>query len=69
MTENTREPMMTTKEVAAFLRVHEVTVLRWRKAGYLAGSRLGPGRTYRFSREDVESAYTRGLLQEEEDQQ
>ena len=35
------ERLLTVKEVAAQLRVHENTVLSWLKRGQLRGSRLG----------------------------
>ncbi|MEW6351459.1 MAG: helix-turn-helix domain-containing protein [Thermodesulfobacteriota bacterium] len=39
---------MTTKEAAAFLRVHMVTLSQWAKKGYVPGVKVG--KNWRFSR-------------------
>lgn len=45
--------LLTADEVAAILRVHPSTVLRWAKEGGIAAVRL-PGRAVRFRRSDIE---------------
>ncbi len=45
--------MMTVIEVAAYLRVHKITIYRTIKAGGKLGQ-LKIGRVWRFSRDDVE---------------
>ena len=42
-----QQELMTTKEVAAYLRVHPDSVRRWLRAGVLSGARLGRGGAYR----------------------
>ena len=37
----TRTPIMTTKDIAKYLGVHEMTVYRWLKKGILPGFKLG----------------------------
>jgi len=47
------ESIMTTSEVAYFLRVHPNTVRHWTNKGLLPSFRLGTRRDRRFRREDV----------------
>lgn len=47
------EKIMTTSEVAYFLRVHPNTVRHWTNKGLLPSFRLGTRRDRRFRREDV----------------
>ena len=46
--------IMTTSEVADFLRVHPNTVRHWTNKGLLPSFRLGTRRDRRFRREDVD---------------
>lgn len=46
--------IMTTSEVAYFLRVHPNTVRHWTNIGLLPSFRLGTRRDRRFRREDVD---------------
>lgn len=46
--------IMTTSEVAEFLRVHPNTVRHWTNKGLLPSFRLGTRRDRRFRREDVD---------------
>lgn len=46
--------IMTTSEVAYFLRVHPNTVRHWTNTGLLPSFRLGTRRDRRFKREDVD---------------
>jgi len=46
--------IMTTSEVAYFLRVHPNTVRHWTNKGLLPSFRLGTRRDRRFRREDVD---------------
>ena len=46
--------IMTTSEVAYFLRVHPNTVRHWTNKGLLPSFRLGTRRDRRFKREDVD---------------
>jgi len=48
------ERIMTTSEVAYFLRVHPNTVRHWTNTGLLPSFRLGTRRDRRFRREDVD---------------
>lgn len=47
--------IMTTSEVAYFLRVHPNTVRHWTNKGLLPSFRLGTRRDRRFKREDVDN--------------
>ncbi len=47
--------IMTTSEVAYFLRVHPNTVRHWTNKGLLPSFRLGTRRDRRFRREDVDN--------------
>lgn len=46
-------PLLTTAEVARYLRVSPMTVRRWAASGELPARRAGS--LYRFAREDVET--------------
>jgi excisionase family DNA binding protein len=50
--DNGREPMMTVKELADYLRVHPTTVYRLLRQGELPGLRIGSD--WRFSRETID---------------
>lgn len=43
--------LMTTKEAAAFLRVHMITLSQWAKHGYVPGMKVG--RNWRFARHEL----------------
>ncbi|MDD1778284.1 MAG: helix-turn-helix domain-containing protein [Candidatus Helarchaeota archaeon] len=45
--------IMTTEEVAEFLKVHLSSVRRWSREGKLKGYRLGGSGDWRFTRDDV----------------
>ena len=45
--------LLTTREVAAILRVHRTTVHRWIQEGHLKAHRLGLRRCYRIERSDL----------------
>ena len=45
--------LMTSSDVAAFLRTHVSSVRRWTREGKLKGYRLGGNGDWRYSREDV----------------
>ena len=45
--------LLTTREVAAILRVHRTTVHRWIQEGHLKACRLGRCRCYRVERDDL----------------
>ena len=47
------EQYLTPADVATMLQVHQETVLRWARAGALAGSKLG--KLWRFRRIDVDA--------------
>lgn len=56
-----RTQIMTTKEVAKYLGVHEMTVYRWLKKGVLPGFKIG-GRWR--SKKDLLDAYLLKQIQE-----
>lgn len=43
--------LMTTKEAAAFLRVHMITLSQWAKHGYVPGLKIG--KNWRFDRHEL----------------
>lgn len=43
--------LMTTKEAAAFLRVHMITLSQWAKHGYVPGMKVG--KNWRFARHEL----------------
>lgn len=45
------EQLMTTKEAAAFLRVHMITLSQWAKHGYVPGMKVG--KNWRFARHEL----------------
>ena len=47
------ESIMTSSEVAKFLKVHLGSVRRWTRSGELKGYRLGKRGDWRYLREDV----------------
>ena len=51
------EPVLTTKEVAAALRVDRNTVIRWLNEGAIRGFQL-PGGDWRISRSELERIMT-----------
>ena len=46
-------PMLTVREVAQFLNIHNNTVRRWSNKGILKAYRIGPRGDRRFKREDI----------------
>jgi excisionase family DNA binding protein len=50
--------MMTTREVARFLKVHINTVRRWANSGILKTYRVGPRGDRRFKKEDINTFVT-----------
>lgn len=47
----TDSELMTTKEAAAFLRVHMITLSQWAKHGYVPGMKVG--KNWRFARHEL----------------
>ncbi len=62
----TSEEIITTQEAARILTVTDRSVLKWAKAGELAGFQIGTGRRkeWRFKRSDVEAYLNRNKEQE-----
>ena len=52
-------PMLTVKEVARMLHIHENTVRRWSGRGILKSYRIGPRGDRRFKRADIDFSLTR----------
>jgi len=48
----TMPEIMTTKELAAYLRLHEVTIQRYAADGVIPSIRIG--RSWRFSKEEID---------------
>ena len=46
-------PLLTVRDVARLLRVHNNTVRRWSDRGLLQSYRIGPRNERRFKREDL----------------
>ena len=44
--------IMTTKEVAAYLKLHEITVCKYAAEGLIPGRRIG--RVWRFDKDDID---------------
>jgi excisionase family DNA binding protein len=54
--ENTREPMMTVGELAAYWRCHQTTIYRLLRQGKLPAFRIGSD--WRFNRETIDAFTT-----------
>ena len=48
-----QEKLMTVREVANLLNVHQITIRRWEQQGQLKSYRLGAKNSIRFKREDI----------------
>jgi len=53
---NESQDILTLQDVCAYLRVHEMTIYRWVKAGILPGSKIG-GR-WRFKKSHIEKCFS-----------
>jgi excisionase family DNA binding protein len=45
--------IMTTKELAAYLKLHEITICKYASEGKIPGIRIG--RVWRFDKEDIDN--------------